>query len=54
MIVFLMGFGTRMAWLRSVSICFTDFGVLSPNERDGTFGFESSKKELMSVIDWRK
>ena len=51
MIVVLMGFGTGMARLRSVAICFTAFCVSSPNERDGTVGFGSAKREIMFMID---
>ena len=53
-IFILMGFGTGMARLRSVAICFNAFFVSSTNEREGTVGFGSSKREMMSVIHWRK
>ena len=51
MIVVLMGFGAGMAKLRSVAICFTAFCVSSPNEREGTVGFRSSKIERISEMD---
>ena len=44
------GFGSGVAWLRSVAVCFTVFCVSSPNEREATVGFGSSKRVIMSVI----
>ena len=54
MSVVLMDFGTGIARFRSVSICFTGFFVSSPNESEGTVGFGSSKRAIVSVIYlWR-
>ena len=38
-----MGFVAGMAQLRSATICFTEFCVSYPNEREGTDGFGSAK-----------
>ena len=54
MIVVLMGLGAGMTRLRIVAICFTEFCISSTNEREGTVGFGSDKREIMSVIDWRR
>ena len=54
MIVVLMGFGAGIARLRSVVICFTVFCVLSLNEREGTFVSWYAKRDIISVIDWRR
>ena len=46
-----MGFGTGMAQSRSVAICFTEFCVSYPNEREVTVGFGYDKIVIIYVID---
>ena len=54
MIVVLMGFGAAMERLRSVAIFFTASCISYTNEREGTVGFGSAKREVIYVIDWKR
>ena len=49
-----MGFGEGMAQLKSVVICFTEFCVSSPNEREVKVVFGSANREIFSVIDLQR
>ena len=46
-----LDFGEVMAWLRIVVICFTEFCLSPPNESEGTVGFGSANRSIISTID---
>ena len=48
--VVLVLFGAGMKRLRIISICFTEFYISPLNEREGTVGFRSNKREIMHGI----
>ena len=50
MIFVLMGLVAGMARLMILAVCFTEFCVSSPNEREVTVVFGSSKRERMYVM----